>query len=131
MLESLPPGVLLAILELLDAASFVTVSQTSRQLWHAVCSSGLFPHSPQPPAECLLMQTLRGTLASILRVPPQFFSCQDDSRRSAKFCIAVPLYNLRGLMSITDVEGLAATTAALVQVNSTGQLCTAWLTLSG
>lgn len=46
----------------------------------------------------------------------QAFPVQDDSKRSPKFSTAVPLYRLRGLLGISDVEELASSTARAIQV---------------
>ena len=47
----------------------------------------------------------------------QVFTLLDDSKRSSKFCIACPLYGLRGMLGVTDVEELAASTARTIQVS--------------
>lgn len=61
--------------------------------------------------------TTLDTELSIVDGPAQVFTLLDDSKRSSKFCIACPLYGLRGMLGITDVEELAASTARTIQVS--------------
>jgi hypothetical protein len=46
----------------------------------------------------------------------QVFQVVDDSRRSSRFIALSPLYSLRGLLGVVDVEELALTTAQTIQV---------------
>jgi hypothetical protein len=40
-----------------------------------------------------------------------------DDKRSRRFPVTVPLHNLRGLLNITDTEGLAEAVSKQIQVH--------------
>ncbi len=112
-LLDLPTDALLLILQSCDPYSLCSASRSCQALLRLASSSSIHPDFKDDGGP--LLACIRLTLTHILRLPPQTFtSVCDDSRRSAKFCVACPLHSLRGRQGVVDLEGLATSTALAV-----------------
>ncbi|GAX78518.1 hypothetical protein CEUSTIGMA_g5958.t1 [Chlamydomonas eustigma] len=111
-LLDIPQNAVCLILRFCDPYSFCSMSRACKYLLDMASSPGLWPDFKD---DGIIFSCIRKTLSSVLHLPPQIYLLSDDSKRSSKFCISCPLYNLRGRLGVNDVEELASNTSRAIQ----------------
>lgn len=111
-LLDLPSTALANICKHLDGVGLCCLARTCTKCFDMAGEDYFWPtHTTDGP----VITSIRSCLSSVLRLPPQVFKVDLDTKRSRKFLISIPLHNLRKILGVMDTESLASSTAAKIQ----------------